>query len=349
MKQLIFCTAMEEDLAQFSCLKYLENIQTSYNDLLNNNKYSDVTLVSDDHTVFKCHKVILSAASPAMDELLNVVGHQTLAIYMRGINQADLTSVLELIYKGETRVSSTNVSHFLSVAKELKLVDTYDSDNSKNEFEKEYSGIEESVMEPNEKVNICDETQNTSEKYVQYVSQSDETNSKFYYCGKCDFKSVHKHNVKVHDYNLHTGSPTSCEQCEYSTTRKDVMTKHIQAMHEGIKIKCHQCDYKASTRSTLNYHIRIKHEGLAFPCTDCPYHATSTSSLRNHKERVHDKKTHPCNICDFQATDRGYLKKHIESMHHGKTFSCEYCSHITRFRSSLLKHVQQVHKLMNLT
>ena len=94
-----------------------------------------------------------------MEELLNVVGHQTLAIYMRGINQADLTSVLELIYKGETRVSSTNVSHFLSVAKELKLLDTYDSDNSKNEFEKEYSRIEESVMEPNEKVNICDETQ----------------------------------------------------------------------------------------------------------------------------------------------------------------------------------------------
>ena len=287
---------MEDTPVEFRNPNHLINIQSCYKNLSINNKYSDVTLVSEDRTVFNCHKVILSAASSALESILNIVGHQNLAIYLRGIYSSELNSVIEFIYKGETSVSTSNLQNFLAVATELKLVQN--DDMFVNEFEAEREAFEK---EPYLKL---DENQDVTENHVNTNFKTGNSDSIYYHCDKCEFKSVHKHNVKVHDHNLHTGLPMSCEQCEYKTTRKDVMTKHIQARHEDLKIKCHLCDYESSTRSTLNYHIRVKHEGLSFPCKDCAYQATNTSSLKSHKERVHDKLTHPCNICDFQATGR---------------------------------------------
>ena len=131
---------MEDTPVEFCNPNHLANIQSCYQNLSTNNKYSDVTLVSEDRTIFKCHKVILSAASPVLESLLNIVGHQNLAIFMRGIYNSELSSVIEFIYKGETTVSTTNLQNFLAVATELKLVQNQDM--FANEFEAEKELVE---------------------------------------------------------------------------------------------------------------------------------------------------------------------------------------------------------------
>ena len=341
---------METDPIKFHCSNFLQNIRTNYQKLATNDKYSDVTLVSEDKTVFKCHKVILSSVSTVLDKLFNVMeDHLPLAIYMRGISDSDLNSVLQLIYTGETSVSTACLPQFLQVATELKLLTDDKLDESGRDEEELF---EVNISEPkqvlideygSDVVNIQMESENHD---IDEISKKEKAYNNLYFCDKCDFKSVHKQNVKQHVHNLHTGLPIFCEQCDFSTIRKDVLANHIQCKHEGLKILCDLCDYKTTNRSNLNHHIKVKHEGITSPCNECSYEATSNTSLKGHKERVHEKKTYQCNYCEMKVTDRGYLKKHTESMHEGKKFSCDHCNHTTSFRSSLLKHVQSKHKLL---
>ena len=43
---------------------FSDHLQLMFKDLYEEDKYFDVTLVSDDHTQLKAHKIVLSACSP---------------------------------------------------------------------------------------------------------------------------------------------------------------------------------------------------------------------------------------------------------------------------------------------
>ena len=45
---------------------FTEHIQWMFRDLHQEGRYTDVTLVSDDQTQFKAHKIFLSACSPVL-------------------------------------------------------------------------------------------------------------------------------------------------------------------------------------------------------------------------------------------------------------------------------------------
>ena len=66
-------------------------------------KYSDVTLVSDDKIPLQAHKYVLSACSPVLKTILHNHPHQHPLIFLRGLKQQQLESILKFMYFGEVK------------------------------------------------------------------------------------------------------------------------------------------------------------------------------------------------------------------------------------------------------
>ena len=112
----------------------------SFRDLLEEQHFADVTLVSDDQIQTKAHKVVLSACSPVLKTLLVNNPHSHPLLYLRGINRVALKAILHFMYFGETKIPEKYIADFFSVAKDLKIEHLNDdvslfSDNSKSNME----------------------------------------------------------------------------------------------------------------------------------------------------------------------------------------------------------------------
>merc|ERR1719186_2536738 len=92
--------------------------------LLTDEYFTDVTLVSEDHKPFRAHKVILSACSPVLQTLLLMNAPsftQQTILYLRGIHSQEMEALLEFIYLGKTTINRDNVEEFLAITHDLKI------------------------------------------------------------------------------------------------------------------------------------------------------------------------------------------------------------------------------------
>ena len=64
---------------------FSEHLKLMFKDLYQEGRYSDVTLVSDDQTQFKAHKIVLSACSPVFKKIIDSNPSQHPLIYLRGV------------------------------------------------------------------------------------------------------------------------------------------------------------------------------------------------------------------------------------------------------------------------
>ena len=64
---------------------FADHLQLMFQDLYNEGHHSDVTLVCDDQTNFKAHKIVLSACSPVFKKIIDNNPNQHPLIYLRGI------------------------------------------------------------------------------------------------------------------------------------------------------------------------------------------------------------------------------------------------------------------------
>ena len=109
-------TTMDEKF----CVKWTnfsENNSSTFLDLHNYCPISDVTLVCEDGTQVQAHKIILSASSPVLRNLLMI----SPVIFMKGMKSLDLTAVVDFMYHGEVSVSQDDLESFLAVSEELQL------------------------------------------------------------------------------------------------------------------------------------------------------------------------------------------------------------------------------------
>ena len=51
----------------FNWLTFSDHLKLIFKDLYQEGRYTDVTLVSDDQTQFKTHKIVLTACSPVFE------------------------------------------------------------------------------------------------------------------------------------------------------------------------------------------------------------------------------------------------------------------------------------------
>merc|ERR1739838_317936 len=86
--------------------------------------FNDVTLVSDDYKQFPAHKVILSAGSTVLRKLLLInSSSQNPVLYLKGMRNEELRTILQFLYLGEARIPEDRVNDFMKAAQDLELKD----------------------------------------------------------------------------------------------------------------------------------------------------------------------------------------------------------------------------------
>merc|ERR1712051_238939 len=88
--------------------------------------YADVTLVSDDQTQFKAHKMVLCASSPFFKKIIDNNPNQHPLIYLRGIQSYEIESILQFMYLGEGKCYQERMGEFIKVAKDLEVKEIRD-------------------------------------------------------------------------------------------------------------------------------------------------------------------------------------------------------------------------------
>ena len=119
-------------------------------------QYSDVTLVSDDQTQFKVHKIVLSASSTVFKNIIDNNPTPHSLIYLRGIKSCELESILQFIYLGEARFYQERLGDFIKVAKDLEV-----------------EGISDGVESPEENEEIVDDEIAAANDLDKTVRQED--------------------------------------------------------------------------------------------------------------------------------------------------------------------------------
>ena len=86
-------------------------------ELLMNEDFADVTLVTEDKKQIKANVHILSACSPVFKELLllDEKNNQPI-IFLKGVKYEELEAILQFIYLGQATFHEERVSKFLEAA-----------------------------------------------------------------------------------------------------------------------------------------------------------------------------------------------------------------------------------------
>ena len=100
---------------------YSDHMGEMLQDMIRNEKFTDVTLVCDDEIQFKAHKVILSTCSEFFQRIICDIPQQESVIYLKGIQHQDMESILEFMYLGKTKFHESRMDEFLEVAKYLDI------------------------------------------------------------------------------------------------------------------------------------------------------------------------------------------------------------------------------------
>ena len=322
---------------------YTDHLQLMFKDLYEEDKHSDVTLVSDDQTQFKAHKIVLRACSPVFKKIIDNNPSQHPLIYLRGIQSYEMESILQFMYLGEAKLNYERMGEFIKVAKDLEVKEI----SMGVEIPKVPKVVTEETVrmddEEKETDDEHDEPKHESENKIMQKQSRNQISGDDSECPECGKKFSQRSHMLAHYRSLHEVFKFSCNQCDYQASQNGHLKRHIQSKHEGIKYLCPQCDYKTSYQPQLHTHIRSKHEGVRYPCPKCEALFVRNEHMIRHYRSKHEGIKYPCEECDYQATTHYSLKTHIQSKHEGIKYPCDQCDYQARWKSDLTTHKKARH------
>ncbi|XP_029177017.1 uncharacterized protein LOC114945094 [Nylanderia fulva] len=113
-----------DDSNQAYCLRWnnhRSNLLTVFDNLLQNESFTDVTLALEDGQIIKCHRIVLAACSTYFQNILLNLPNLHPVIVLKDVKYADMKAILEYIYRGEVKVSQAELTSLLKVAESLQV------------------------------------------------------------------------------------------------------------------------------------------------------------------------------------------------------------------------------------
>ena len=257
-------------------------------ELMMNEDFADVTLVTEDKKQIKANTNILSACSPVFKDILKKEKNSTQVMYLRGIQFPEMESIMQFIYIGEATFSEERMDEFLAVAKSLEIKELCISVPA-TKYEPDDKPLPCAFVRPTEKLE--DQTiisdQINRQAPLERRRQAVQTNDK-YECEQCHKIYHNSSHLRRHKLSVHEGVNYACNQCDYEATQQPHLVQHIKSKHEGVKYVCGQCEFQGTTQGHLKLHIQNKHEGIKYACVQCDQQYTQKFNLRTHIKNKHE-------------------------------------------------------------
>ena len=258
------------------CLKwndFIDNVTTSFAQLRKDKDFADVTLASGDGgQVVKAHRVVLASGSHVLKSLLTQHPSENPMIFMRGMKQDQLNSIVDFLYFGEVSIHQDELNDFLALAEELQLKGLTESKNKETSMPQEIkresiSGAPHIVnnqqilreKKPRKPGTIFTESgQSSSQISVveDYGSDKFGKSGVSFRDGNDDLENeISKYLEKVQG----TSNRWSCLSCG-KIDQKINIKKHIEGHHlEGRRHICTYCGHNSRSRNSLQNHVSVSH------------------------------------------------------------------------------------------
>ena len=271
--------------------------------LLTSEESSDVTIVCDGHVKFNAHKFVLKACSPVFESMLEEIHEKKTIVYLRGVNQLDMSKMLKFMYSGEATIHQERIKEFINIGKDLQIKEIGDMSG-----EDSFIKLEKDVNESN-KETVSQDFVNTENEFDETEDEEtntfldDEGESFSYFEMENEGKESNQAELQEEDSTVTddienktqfhatiSGKATSgqwlCPQCEAEFTCKKAMKRHIRYKH-GKKYACNKCDHLASAEYNLRAHIKSVHNGVKYSCNQCDYKAKWQQAVTKHINSIH--------------------------------------------------------------
>ena len=96
---------------------YSDHLREMLHKMMQSESLADVTLVTDDQKQFKVHQFVLNACSPVLKSIIENFTDSKPVIYLRGIQQQEIESILKFMYLGETTCNKDRIKGSLQKKK----------------------------------------------------------------------------------------------------------------------------------------------------------------------------------------------------------------------------------------
>ncbi|XP_017768904.1 PREDICTED: broad-complex core protein [Nicrophorus vespilloides] len=109
--------------AQQYCLRWNNhqtNLLTVFDELLQNEAFTDVTLICEGGSHVKCHRMVLAACSPYFQNIFTVTTCKHPVVVL-DVKLAEIKAILEYMYRGEVNVAHDQLAALLKVAETFKV------------------------------------------------------------------------------------------------------------------------------------------------------------------------------------------------------------------------------------
>ena len=264
------------------CLKSNDhqlNSDSIFKKLRTDSDFTDVTLVCEDGDKIEAHKYILSAFSPIFQKMLQQSKHTHPMIYLRGLKNATLTSLLDFIYNGEAYINQENVDNFLTIGQDLQLLGLSQKVTNNPIFSPEIQTCStpknlKKISGQREEKNQKDSIEHTNNK-VEIEDISEELNV------SAESISLLQESA---DEDFRTSNSSQLETNKW-------INDSIESMIEQVDTywRCKTCGKISQTKSRLKQHMERHVGGIQYPCNLCEKTFKSRPCYYMHKSRVHKK------------------------------------------------------------
>jgi len=289
-----YCVKMSAEKFNLSWNEFGANAVNTKRNLVTDTNFTDVTLVSDDRTHIKAHKVILSSCSKFFKRILVESPHEHPLLFLRGIQHADLLALVKFIYLGVTEVAHDDLEQFMKAAEDLEI-EGLQQDLSKNtKYDKKETNLTPPYQESMHDL-IEDSRYKTNagkERLPKYDSIYD--SAKEHPIDTFDIALLQETDETRNAYDMQNCDPWknndglfNCDECDYGTKNLGHLKRHKSGKHDGVRFECDQCNRSFSTKTNLKTHKQAKHEGRKYCCEHCEYEFTSPSALSHHRAKYH--------------------------------------------------------------
>eukprot|EP00092_Neocalanus_flemingeri_P038330 GFUD01041730.1.p1 GENE.GFUD01041730.1~~GFUD01041730.1.p1 ORF type:complete len:267 (+),score=44.12 GFUD01041730.1:17-817(+) len=245
------------------------NVFEAFKELIADEDFLDVTLVSNGNRHVKAHKLILSTLSPVFKVLLKKNPHPHPLILLKGVSHEDLEDLVKFIYSDEVEVPQDNLQRFLELAEDFQikgLSNNFSRHKSYRKTMRDQSHPQESLFSATDIAMTSSPKGTQLQSELLHEDKSEEFNDMY-----MDEKVMSLESLTFGEH----GKPE-----EYSS-------KQPSAESNGHVYQCSLCDYETKSEEVFNDHNRSKHQTFQNCCEDCSFYATNNLALQLHRFATH--------------------------------------------------------------
>ena len=320
---------MDPDVAlQLTNSGYLENQTRYYNELLESQEMSDVTLACDGYEV-GAHKTIISGSSQFFKEVIRKSKHVNPYIYIKGVSKETLETVLKFIYAGEATARTDNLEKLVDAGNELKVFGLMKeppkkliSVSHKKQMESYVDINTDSVGSGQLETNVNDK--NVTDFVKIEHCELEEADGLVEEPPKASKRvSKKKHMESSVDINTdgigsgphETSVNESKDESDSARLRKEIndrITTNVDDL--GNKsFKCNVCQREFATIGYARPHIETHLEGFSHKCKFCDVVKRTRKMIHYHQNRYHITMNNGSNVTEKHNEDNEESKTTTET------------------------------------